>query len=509
MALDKLQPGGAGDGQSLIFNEALGVWEPGAPFVSLGLTDILNVSGDGGANSITNIGNFTAEGNITTTAGTFNGNGSGLTNVTATTIGTLSDNIIFSDGAPRSISVNAATTGVGDNLVLQAGDGEGTNAGGDIVLIPGVGGSLNDGIVDVQGQFQAASGNFSINGSGNLTSTGGSFQNFVETPSVQMTNTFPVVFQPDPQTVGPANLNIPDLAGSNDFIALASQITDLSDIGTVSDPILLDNSTLRDAVIDLSGSVQDVNTAIGILPFDTDLGTFGGTTIGNNVTVRTALGQLETAVEGITSSQWITSGSDISFTPGNVGIGTATPTATIDVQGTANVSGNITSSGVATANDFQYSSAVSQTKSYSALVFERVQFPGDASEFITFNATTNYKYFNGTVGNLGYAVAHVDLPSGAVVTEVRGWLFDNNATFPTRIELVRADHGTGTDIIMASFETVGQSGAVQQLFDDTITSSIIDNSAASYFLRFTGVNDNQNETRLYNATITYSVQKPN
>lgn len=204
-----------------------------------------------------------------------------------------------------------------------------------------------------------------------------------------------------------------------------------------------------------------------------------------------------------------TVGDVTSFLAGNVGIGTNTPGSTLDVQGTASVSGNVVSGGTITAADYQYDAAVTQTKSYSALVFERLQFGNDTSEFVSFNATTTYKYFNGTVGNLGYAVAHVDLPTGAVVTEVRGWLYDNNATLPTRIELIRTDHGSGTDIGMASVETTVDDIVVQELFDNTIFSSTIDNSAASYFLRFTGVNDNQNETRLYNATITYTVQKPN
>ena len=43
---------------------------------------------------------------------------------------------------------------------------------------------------------------------------------------------------------------------------------------------------------------------------------------------------------------WQRSGADISYTPGRVGIGTATPSQTLDVQGNTRVSGSV---GIGTA----------------------------------------------------------------------------------------------------------------------------------------------------------------
>ncbi|HMV81413.1 MAG TPA: hypothetical protein PKA14_26035, partial [Leptospiraceae bacterium] len=47
--------------------------------------------------------------------------------------------------------------------------------------------------------------------------------------------------------------------------------------------------------------------------------------------LNTTIASLKTAIEGITSSQWTTGGSNISYTNGNVGIGTSSPTTKVDV----------------------------------------------------------------------------------------------------------------------------------------------------------------------------------
>ncbi|MBP9165016.1 MAG: tail fiber domain-containing protein [Leptospiraceae bacterium] len=49
--------------------------------------------------------------------------------------------------------------------------------------------------------------------------------------------------------------------------------------------------------------------------------------------LNTTIASLKTAIEGITSSQWTTNGANISYTAGNVGIGTASPTQQLSIIG--------------------------------------------------------------------------------------------------------------------------------------------------------------------------------
>jgi hypothetical protein len=73
-----------------------------------------------------------------------------------------------------------------------------------------------------------------------------------------------------------------------------------------------DNSSIKSALQQLSDKIvtnnqltiavnAEFHTLIGVQSGDTNLGTFGGSTITDNVSVKTALGELETALEGVTT----------------------------------------------------------------------------------------------------------------------------------------------------------------------------------------------------------------
>ena len=106
-----------------------------------------------------------------------------------------------------------------------------------------------------------------------------------------------------------------------------------------------DNSSVKSALQQLSDKIvtnnqltiavnAEFHTLIGVQSGDTDLGTFGGSTITDNVSVKTALGELETALEGVTTFSG--SYNDLTDTPtlGTAAATDATAYATA-AQGTA------------------------------------------------------------------------------------------------------------------------------------------------------------------------------
>ena len=105
---------------------------------------------------------------------------------------------------------------------------------------------------------------------------------------------------------------------------------DSTDFGTFTGSTITDNQTLKAilqlletavetkastasvvvqgaAVTEIDDNVDDLTTAVGVAEQDTDLGTFTGTTIADNVTVKAALQALETSVESKGSSASLTS----------------------------------------------------------------------------------------------------------------------------------------------------------------------------------------------------------
>lgn len=75
--------------------------------------------------------------------------------------------------------------------------------------------------------------------------------------------------------------------------------------------------TLSDAQLEINLAVDDLKTLTGVAGGSVNLGTFTGTTISDNVTIKTALQELETAVESFTNQQVET----FSFTGGVITLG--------------------------------------------------------------------------------------------------------------------------------------------------------------------------------------------
>lgn len=102
-------------------------------------------------------------------------------------------------------------------------------------------------------------------------------------------------------------------ANVNDLITFSGVVENSTDLGTFTGTTITDNTTVKTAlqeletavelkadsttITEIDANVNDLITLSGVAENSTNLGTFTGTTITNNVTIKTALQELETAHE--------------------------------------------------------------------------------------------------------------------------------------------------------------------------------------------------------------------
>lgn len=180
---------------------------------------------------------------------------------------------------------------------------------------------------------------------------------------------------------------------------------------------------------------------------------------------------------------------------GEVGIGTFNPSSQLEVVGDVEIPA---------ANDYTYSTAKTHYQSFAPTTFNSLL--PDQYDFGTNAAANWYAYFRSGGTAFGYATVEVNLPDGATVTELRGWVYDNLNTNPVRVTLYRQQLGTATIANMAEIESASATATtvVQNLSDNTVLNQVVDNTNYSYFLMFTG-RQNSTDSRLYGARITYTV----
>tara|TARA_R110002096_G_scaffold386435_1_gene580556 strand:- start:14639 stop:19189 length:4551 start_codon:yes stop_codon:yes gene_type:complete len=178
-----------------------------------------------------------------------------------------------------------------------------------------------------------------------------------------------------------------------------------------------------------------------------------------------------------------------------VGIGTATPTSQLEVAGDIEIPA---------VNNYTYSTPKTHYQSFAPTTFNSLL--PDVYDFGTLNAATYYSYFRSGGTAFGYATVEVNLPDGADVRELRGWIYDNLTTNPVRVQLMRQQLGSAVTQVMVEIESdaLTASAAVQDLASNTVINNIIDNANYSYFLMFTG-RQNSADSRLYGTRITYNV----
>lgn len=179
------------------------------------------------------------------------------------------------------------------------------------------------------------------------------------------------------------------------------------------------------------------------------------------------------------------------YTQGNVGVGTASPAAMLHVAGTARFDGAVT----------------------LAPTVRTLTIPAPAFEALGAAPTT---LAGGTIPGLArsgsgtaQAWAPVQLPHGAVVTEMAATMYDDsNANIEVRLHGTGFSSPGGPSVQMASILSVGATG-FQQQSDATIDSPMIDNAANFYFLfcKFDAEPADKALT-LYAVRITYTVTAP-
>jgi hypothetical protein len=173
---------------------------------------------------------------------------------------------------------------------------------------------------------------------------------------------------------------------------------------------------------------------------------------------------------------------------GEVGIGTSTPTSQLEVVGDIEIPA---------ANDYKYSSA----KTNYLSIHNTNVLTDNASYF--WDSNGGYAYIsNGTAGTAGSGRLPFNVPHGATITNVVGYLYDNDATYNVSFFVYRHTLATGSFSAIASGATTGQSTSVQQITDTA--NAVVDNSLYSYYIVVSSSQANSN-LRMYGFRVTYTV----
>jgi hypothetical protein len=170
-------------------------------------------------------------------------------------------------------------------------------------------------------------------------------------------------------------------------------------------------------------------------------------------------------------------------------------------------SGSLTGATTVEAQVFRFPAAQTFYANYSNTEF--VQAIDGDTDRVQRDAANGCCYVVGAVAPIDAVVrTGVHLPQGATITELRGWVYDNDGAGLITIQLVRAGNGQTGSALMAQAATTAafQGAAVQSIFTTTIANPVVDNINYHYWV--TAVLQPSAPTsniRLYNIRLKYTL----
>ncbi|MEQ9376199.1 MAG: hypothetical protein RIG68_13520 [Imperialibacter sp.] len=449
----------------------------------------------------------TNAGTLRWTGSEFQGyDGSGWLKLDATGIdGSISQDITFDQGNDREISIASAASGVGNDLILTAGDGAtNSDVGGDIVLNPGIQpGFLTPSNVLVNGKiyFNGPSGSPVAYANGDFQLEQGANRAIQVGNAVAGNGNNLTVSAGGGQQFGGATNggNLTLKAGSpwsgglfGDIFLQGNRVSYGAADGTYK--VEFSDGTANGSVFSMlsltNNNLGGIGTGVAL--------SFRGSTNGSN---RFDLGKISalktTASAGGMRFSVLTNTAGPTYVDamaidgfGRVGIGTTTPGEVLEVNG------NIQ------ATEYFYPSAVTKILSVS-----NKSFTPESNEPLATQGGTLGKYIvNGTATVNATMSAGIELPNGATVTQVDAFVIDNDATYNVTVQLARGTHTATGGIAMTNVTSAGQNPAVQNLSETFINAPLIDNDLYFYYLSFQTKQANSN-LALLSFRIYYTVQK--